>query len=186
VPEPVFDLFAEYAGAYTRGESPQAQAYLERAGAGADELAQLLEAFLTAAPRPAASADAVALVSAWAEGEPPLVHLRASHGVRVDDVVEAIVNETGLAASTRAKVKGYYQRLEEGFLAPDGVSERVWNVLRRVISPLAEAAAAWSTPVVADDAAYFRATGIPVVGSAVTAPPDATRDQVDELFTSGR
>ena len=188
MPERVSDLFAEYASAYVRGEEPLAQEYLERAGGAADELGQLLSTFLAAAPRPSASPDALALVSAWAEGEPPLVHLRASHGVRVDDVVDEIVEAAGLAGTRRAKVKRYYQQLEQGFLAPDGVSERVWQVLRRLIGPVAEAAAAWRAEGAVADAAYFRATGAPLARPAKLAgeEPEAARDEVDELFTNGR
>jgi cell division protein FtsB len=41
LPEHAFELFDEYAAAYARGERPDAGAYLERAGAEADELARL-------------------------------------------------------------------------------------------------------------------------------------------------
>jgi hypothetical protein len=183
----VADLFAEYASAYVRGEEPRAQEYLERAGEETEELARLLDAFVAAAPRPTASADSVALVSAWAEGEPPLVHVRASRGVRVEDVVDAIVEEAGLAASSRAKVKRYYQQLEQGFLAPSGVSERVWAVLRRLIGPAAEAAASWRAQPAAADAAYFRAAAPVAEAAPMTAEePDSVRDEVDALFTNGR
>jgi hypothetical protein len=186
MPERVADLFTEYADAYVRGEEPRASEYLARAGAGADELAQLLNTFVASAPRPPATPDALAVVSAWAEGEPPLVRLRASHSVRVDDVVDAIVEEAGLAATGRAKVKRYYQRLEEGLLPPDGVSEQVWRVLRRLIGPVAEAAASWRAEAAAAEPAYFRATHGPLATSVVAREREAPRDEVDELFTSGR
>jgi hypothetical protein len=185
VPEDVRALFADYATAYLRGEQPQARDYLTRAGDGADELGRLLEAFVGAAPRPQADADTVALVSAWAEHEPPLVHLRASRGVRVDEVVDAIVEETGLATADAPKVKGYYQRLEQGRLESSGVSERVWSVLRRLIGPAADAAAAWNARLPAPQTAFYRASAptsaaIPTVAEDRLAPE---RDEVDELFT---
>jgi hypothetical protein len=184
LPEDVRDLFAEYANAYARGEQPEARDYLERAGSAADELARLLEDFLVAAPRPPADADAFAVVSAWAEGEPPLVHLRASHGVRVDEVVDAIVDDAGVAAAKREKVKRYYQRLEQGLLDPRGVSERVWNTVRRLVGPAAEAAASWQIRPAEPQVTYFRAAGAPLAAAALRdAPREPERDEVDELFT---
>jgi hypothetical protein len=185
LPEDVRDLFAEYADAYARGERPEAREYLERAGARADDLARLLDDFLVAAPRPPSDADAFAVLSAWAEGEPPLVHLRASRGVRVDEVVDAIVEDAGVAAGKREKVKTYYQRLEQGLLDPRGVSERVWDAVRRLVGPTAEAAANWQIRPAQPDVAYFRATGVaPLAAAALREPPPAPeRDEVDELFT---
>ena len=185
VSEDVRALFADYATAYVRGEQPHVHDYLARAGDGADELSRLLEAFVGAAPRPQADADTVALVSAWAEAEPPLVHLRASRGVRVDEVVDAIVNETGLATADAPKVKGYYQRLEQGRLEPSGVSERVWNALRRLLGPAAATAAAWNVGPLATQAAFYRAEAVTPAATAAMAEdrPGPERDKVDELFT---
>jgi hypothetical protein len=185
VPEDVRDLFAEYADAYVHGDEPHARDYLARAGDEADELGRMLDAFLTAAPRPTPSADRVALMGAWAEGEPPLVHLRALRGVRVDEVVDAIVQDTGVAAEKRPKVKRYYQRLEQGLLDPRGVSERVWEAVRRLIGPVAQAAATWPTPSAIPDTAFFRAATPRAHGVAADAEPAApfARDEVDDLFT---
>jgi hypothetical protein len=188
VAEDVRDLFTEYANAYVRGDDPRAREFLARAGEDADELGRMLDAFLAAAPRPSPSPDTVALIGAWAEGEPPLVHLRASRGVRVDEVVDAIVQDTGVAAEKRPKVKRYYQRLEQGLLDPSGVSERVWKVLRRLIGPVTEAAARWRAAPVAAEAAYFRAEPMAPLAhglkdDAQSAPLPA-RDEVDDLFTS--
>lgn len=185
VPEYVRALFVDYATAYVRGEQPRARDYLARAGDGADELARLLEAFVGAAPRPQADADTVALVSAWAEHEPPLVSLRASHGVRVDEVVDAIVEEAGLATAAVPKVKTYYQRLEEGLLDASGVSERVWTVIRRLIGPAADTAAAWHAGPPPPQAAFYRAAiQTPATDAALAREIFAPeRDEVDELFT---
>jgi hypothetical protein len=186
VAEDVRALFVDYATAYVRGEQPHARDYLARAGDGADELGRLLEAFVGTAPRPQADADTVALVSAWAEHEPPLIHLRASRGVRVDEVVDAIVEETGLATADAPKVKSYYQRLEQGRLEASGVSERVWKVLRRLIGPAAATAPAWTARPPAPQAAFYRAQiQIPAADAAMARellPPE--RDEVDDLFTS--
>lgn len=183
------DLFAEYAAAYLDGKQPRAHDYLARAGDGADELARLLDQFLLAAPRPAAGADLTAVVSAWVEGEPTLIHLRASKGVRVDQVVDAIVDEVAIAQAKREKVKRYYQQLEQGLLDPSGVTERVWQVLRKLLGPVAEAAASWPPQGTTLEPAFYRqaplAHGVRRAFAAqVEPPPD--RDEVDELFTGGR
>jgi hypothetical protein len=185
VPEDVRALFVDYAAAYVRGEQPRAHDYLARAGDGADELDRLLEAFVGAAPRPQADADTLAIVSAWAGHEPPLIHLRASRGVRVDEVVDAILEETGLATADAPKVKGYYQRLEQGRLEASGVSERVWSVLRRLIGPAAATAAAWNVRHLAPQAAFYRTEAVTPAATAAMAEdrPAPERDEVDELFT---
>jgi hypothetical protein len=186
VAEDVRELFAEYADAYVRGDQPQARDYLARAGNDADELGRMLERFLSAAPSPSAHAEALAIVGAWAEGEPPLVHLRASRGVRVDEVVDAIVQDAGVATEKRPKVKSYYQRLEHGLLDPSGVSERVWEVLRRLIGPLADAAVGRPTPSAISETAFFRAAARLARGFSSDAEPakPAERDEVDDLFTN--
>jgi hypothetical protein len=186
VAEDVRELFAEYADAYVRGDQPQARDFLARAGDDADELGRMLEGFLSAAPSQPAKAEALAIIGAWAEGEPPLVHLRASRGVRVDEVVDAIVQDAGVATEKRPKVKSYYLRLEQGLLNPSGVSERVWEVLRRLIGPLADAAVGRPTPSAISEAAFFRAAAPLARGLSSDAEPakPAERDEVDDLFTN--
>jgi hypothetical protein len=186
VAEDVRDLFTEYADAYVRGDEPQARDFLARAGDDADELGRMLEAFLAAAPRQSPGPDALAIVGAWAEREPPLVHVRASRGVRVDEVVDAIVQDVGVATEKRPKVKSYYQRLEQGLLDPSGVSERVWEVLRRLIGPLADAAVGPRAPAPISEAAFFRAAAPLARGVASDAEPATPpeRDEVDDLFTN--
>lgn len=184
----VQSLFAEYAAAYASGEQPKVREYLARAGRGADELGLLLDAFLLAAPRPAPNADVAALVAAWVEGEPPLVHLRASRGVRVNDVVDAIVEDAGVPPAKRAKVKRYYQRLEQGSLDPRGVSDCVWSVVRRLVGPVADAASSWGPQPAALDPVFYRGPTLELTLSAVIQEPEspAERDEVDELFTAGQ
>lgn len=184
----VLALFEEYAEAYARGEQPEAGEYLERAGDGADELANLIEGWLRAVPVPEPDAETLALISAWMEEEPPLVHVRASKGVRVDEVVTAIVADAGLAKAQTAKVKRYYQRLEEGLLDPRGVSERVWETLRRLIGPTAKAATVWRLTPTTLEPAFYRAADSPLALAdrvdldAMPSMPE--RDEVDELFTA--
>ena len=185
--ESVFELFDEYAAAYARGERPRAHVYLERAGEGADELARLLEGYVQAALVPAPDEDTIALVGAWLEGQPPLVELRARRGLRVEDVVEALVKGLGLDGAKRAKVKRYYQRLEGGLLEPAGVAQTVWGVLGRLV-PGAEEAAAWRPQQVAGAAAYLRvsdAAPAPALAADSAGPDIQELDEIDRLFLSG-
>jgi len=188
VAESVFELFDEYAAAYARGERPRAHVYLERAGEGADELARLLEGYVQAALVPAPDEDTIALVGAWLEGQPPLVELRARRGLRVEDVVEALVKGLGLDGAKRAKVKSYYQRLEGGLLEPAGVAEKVWLVLGRLV-PGAEEAAAWRPRQVEAADMFLRvseAESAPALAAGRANPAsEETEDEIDRLFLSG-
>ena len=76
--------------------------------------------------------------------------------MRVDDVVAALVYGLGLDPAKAAKVKRHYQRLEQGLLDAGGVSERVWEVLARVL-PGARQLVRVVPPPAAPAQAYFRA-----------------------------
>jgi hypothetical protein len=186
VSELVADLFAEYADAYARGEHPRAEEYLARAGGQADELARLLERFVRAAQGREPDAATLALTEAALTGEPPLVTLRASQGIRVDDVVDALVERLNVDKSKRAKLKSYYQRLEGGRLEPAGVSRRVWEVLKNVLGPRSEDLGRWEPRTAVAGAVYMRAA------ESAAAPRRSlarrTReelDEIDRLFLGG-
>jgi hypothetical protein len=180
----VFELFDDYAAAYARGERPRADVYLAQAGDDADELARLIDLFLASSPRPERRESDLWELEERLRSEPPLVELRASRGIRVDEVVDALVSRLGLGAAKRAKVKRYYQRLEGGLLEPAGVSGRVWEVIRDLLGPEAERYETWR-PSPAAAPMYLRALDLP----AELAPPaparEAERDEVDALFTGG-
>jgi hypothetical protein len=185
VSEQVADLFAEYADAYTRGEHPRAEEYLARAGGQADEFARLLERFVRAAPAREPDAATLALTEAALLGEPPLVTLRASQGIRVDDVVDALVEQLEVDESKRAKLKSYYQRLEGGLLDPAAVNRRVWAVLKNMLGPRSEELGRWEPRPATLGGVYMRA------GEPAAAPPPLARrqreepDEIDRLFLEG-
>src|ERR1051326_6166157 len=112
VSERIDELFAEYASAYARGERPQAPEYLARAGAQADELASLIEAFLTRAPAPAPDEQTVSLFEAWRANESPLLRLRKARGLKRETVASMLVRALGLDPERESKVKRYYSELE--------------------------------------------------------------------------
>jgi hypothetical protein len=181
----VVDLFEEYAAAYARGDRPQAQDYLNRAGPGADELAKLIDGWLRAVPVPEPDEETTALAEAWTAGQPPLVQLRARRGVRVDDVVDAIVSALALDPGKRAKVKQYYQRLEQGLLDPARVSRRVVAVVKGVVGERTTEALAWRAPELRVEPAYYRAARETVSLAQAAAEPEP-EDEIDRLFTGGR
>jgi hypothetical protein len=186
LPEEITNLFAEYADAYARGERPRADEYLARAGAQADELARLLERFIRSAPARKPDAATLALTEATLTGEPPLVSLRASQGIRVDDVVDALVERLDVDEPKRAKLKGYYQRLEGGLLEPAGVNQRVWEVLKSVIGPRSEELGRWEPRAAAAGEVYLRAAepaGAPRLSLAHREGEEP--DEIDRLFLGG-
>jgi hypothetical protein len=185
VPELVAQLFAEYADAYARGERPRAEEYLARAGGQADELAGLLERFVHATPAREPDAATIALTEAWLTGEPPLVGLRASQGVRVDEVIDALVERLGLDPAKRAKVKRYYQRLEGGLLEPSRVSQKVWDVLTGLVGPHSEELAACHVRPAAAEAVYLRAAEPAAAPPQMAEPGGETSDEIDLLFLGG-
>lgn len=181
----VVALFEEYAAAYARGERPRAQGYLSRAGPGADELANLIDGWLRTVPVPEPDDETVALVGAWTAGEPPLVQLRSRRGIRVEEVVDAIVTSLALDPAKRAKVKRYYQRLEQGLLDPARVSRKVLAVVKGLVGERTTEALAWRAPELRVEPAYFRDAPEMTVATAMAAEPEPA-DEIDHLFTGGR
>ena len=83
-------LLDELARRHARGEPLDVEGTLLKAGDRADELAPLIEAFLERAPRRAPSAEALAYVRSL--DDPPMLRARVAKALRVDDVVDAIVD----------------------------------------------------------------------------------------------
>jgi hypothetical protein len=179
------DLFARYADAYAAGQQPQARDYLAEAGPEADALAALIDAFLARAPTRPPDAESAELLDAFLAGEPPLVALRASRGVRVDDVVARLVAELGLRGDATAKVKRHYQRLEQGLLDAGRVSERVWDVLAQAL-PGARQLARPAPPPAAQPRASFRVAEPALLARTAAMGPADEPDEVDALFGLGR
>jgi hypothetical protein len=180
----VVALFEEYAAAYARGERPRAQEYLNRAGPGADELANLIDGWLRTVPVSEPDDETIALVGAWTAGQPPLVELRSRRGIRVDEVVDALVTGLALNPAKRAKVKRYYQRLEQGLLDPGRVSRKVIAVVKGLVGERTTDALAWQAPELRVEPAYFRARVEMTTAANAVAEPEA-EDEIDRLFTGG-
>lgn len=177
-------LFDEWASRYARGENPDPVAYLKQAGADADDLARMMETYLRAATRGEPTEEAVALTRAWVSGASPLVALRASRGIRRDDVVDAVIVEFKLRKELRAKVKRYYHELESGLLDPARLDRRLIDLLARTLGATREALLGWRPRSL--EGGFARASEGLVMEGVVSAiaiePEPEPRDEVDELF----
>jgi hypothetical protein len=176
----VFHLFDEYAARRARGERPDVREYLEQAGEDADELRDLVDAYLRASPPSAPpDEDQVAAFRAWIAGEPPLLELRVRRGVKRAAIVDALVERLGLDARKRSKVASYVHRLETGLLPPAPVDRRVWEVWAETLRARVEDLAACS-------AAYYRVPDAAAELAHAPPPELNDRDEIDELFQGGK
>lgn len=184
MPSQVFELFDEYAAAYARGDRPDAEAFLTRAGDDRQELAALLEEFLRRTPAPKPTEDDVRLLGLMLAEEPPLLSLRVRRGIRVDDLVSAVIERLALDPAKRLKVKRYYQRLEGGLLDPDRVSKRLRAALAEIFGTPVEQAIRWAPPRVAQPTFLRRSERLAAAAPAPSAA-EGEADEIDRLFTGG-
>jgi hypothetical protein len=180
-------LFDEYTVRFARGERPDVEEYLDRAGGGADELARLVDGYLqTIVPREP-SEETIALVHAWARGESPLGELRSRRGLRRSDVVDALVTRLDLDAARSDKVARYLHELEAGLLDTARVSRRVYEVIAGLVGARASDLVALRPRPLGTQEAFLRADET----AAAAAPPwpesaADERDEIDELFLGPR
>jgi len=178
-------LLDELVGRWTRGEPLRVDELLTRAGPGADELAQLIDAFLERAPRREPTPEALAFVRSL--DEPSLLRARQAKRLKLDDLTAALLEKLGLPQGARAKVRRYYQQLELGQLDPGGVAASVWEALTGLLDRDARGLAALPPPAPmaapmyrqADFARLASDENLMRAESAVTAPQP---DEVDRLF----
>ena len=178
------ELFAEYADAFGRGERPRAGEYLARAGEARDELAALIDRFLRAAPRPAATVEDSVLLAGWLQHEPPILELRRRQGVKRGEVVERLLGALGLKEASRDRLADAYHELETGQLDPAGVDASVWRALAEILSANVRELAAWRPAPVAAEPAYRVASAKVALDSwqVMSQDPTAAGDEVDRLF----
>lgn len=187
--EDVSTLFDEYASRYVRGERPDPREYLTRAGDGAEELGVLIERFVAGVPPPAPSEERVAMMNAWLAGEPPLLALRTSRGMRRKQVVEALIRILGLDAAKEKKVARYYHRLETGLLDPARVDQSVLDAVAETLKTRVAELVTWRPAPLELDFAMYRAPAqvVPPAGAMPQrAMPEEGPDEIDRLFGAAR
>ena len=185
----VAQLFDEWAAAPARGEQPDALAFLGEAGAGADELAAMMDRYLRARPRAEPDPEWIEVARAWVRGEPPLAQLRARRGVRRDEVIDAVIEEFHLGADKRPIVKRYYHELESGLLDASRLSRPLVDLLTRVLKAPAASILAWRPRPLDATPAYrllLEAPAAQAMSSIDSAAREPLEDdaQVRQLFIS--
>lgn len=199
-------LLGEFADAWSAGERPRVDDYLERAPeAEGAALAADLQAFLAYAPAPPLSdaeraeilreplARALVEMGPSGGGWPELLPLlRRRARLRRDRLVAALAARLGVDGAEE-QVAGYYHAMEAGTLAPEGVSGRVLNALAELLGvgreELERAAALASGPVGTERAFARTASDLNfALGSAdaLADPGPPELDEVDALFLGGR
>lgn len=203
-------LREQFIAEFEAGASPDPRDYLTQLeGADQRELEALLEAYLAQAPRrrfdPAAFAasPARALVDdleqslAGRAGTWPVVlpRLRNAARLRRAELVQRLTERLGVTGR-EPKVERYYHEMEQGLLAPAGVSDRVLDALAELLSTtrqrLREAAESPGFGDTVTGGPLFARKASPgdhelaiMASVPPSAPEPEERDEVDELFLGG-
>jgi hypothetical protein len=194
-------IFREFVDAYRRDSSTDPREYLSRAeGVDRDELRLLIEAFLERAPRREWDAEAFEgsiAERAMAEGWPELLPaLRNRARLKRATVVQRLAAALGFPGSEE-RVAAYYHLMEQGRLAPGGVSARVLEALGTILGTSAgrlRRSGEAGVPEAGAGGEVFARVGAPSEARAAPAlmyadlqaaahagPPD----ELDRLFTGG-
>jgi len=191
VTDRVRTLFDEFAARRARGEQPDVDAFLERAGDAAPELGRLIDALLTATPVPEPSAEQIATMAAWLEGEPALLALRTQRRARRAEVVNRLMVLLGLPARARERVAENYHRLETGLIDASRIDRRLRDALGEVLGARLEDLPLWPPPPPQVEALLPRIAGPLAAGEPrdqtfeLAEPPDPALTEVDRLFGIG-
>jgi hypothetical protein len=206
-------VLSEFIDAWNAGQRPDVDDYLARVpDAERSELADQLVAFLSVAPTPSYSEDALAAIRAEpivaaALAAPAgrggllpslLAGLRERFSLTTPQLAGALMRELELPDDKTTKTASYLDQLEHGQLEPSRVSRKVFDALARLFSvPRDELEGAgdvssWTMPTAApafraeDDAAKAAAPHLDLLAEGLATPGGSTRDEVDDLFLGGR
>ena len=201
-------LLSEFVDAWNAGRRPQVSDYLERAAPGErDELAELLEDWLTMAPTPTYSDETLAAISAEPalvgalaeiESDPVLLpevlpRLRERAGLKVRDLASRVTAVFGLAGEEE-RAEDYLTRLVSGELEPTRVSRRLLAALGSLLGADLLRAAGLRAAGASPGQALFRAereagasfeVDLDALSRAAMAPAPEPMDELDRLFTGG-
>ena len=208
-------ILSQFIDAWNAGLRPEVDAFIERApGAERAGLAEDIASFLTWAPTPAYGAAALEDIAAeptlkavlaaargpgglWPELLP---RLRARAALSTSQLAAALVELLRLPPGSERKAETYLVEMEEGALAPTGVSRRLLAAMARVLRvPVGELEGAgdlgtWRAPPPAPRFRAWTGADEPVRDDLkllaevfpAAAAPDPGWDEVDELFRGGR
>jgi hypothetical protein len=197
-------LLSEFIATYEREGSADPRPYLAQLdGLDRSELRALIEAFLERAPRrrwdPAEFKGSIAeraVVAAGAEGGWRLIlpQLRDKAKLKRKVVVQRLAAALGFAGEEE-RVAGYYHRMEQGQLPPQGVSTRVLEALASILGTTVDALRRAGEAGIAESPAgaeVFTRGGAPMAletpARSELARMDADLaepDELDRLFTGG-
>lgn len=127
------ELMEEFAARRARGERPDPLDYVARAGDRGDDMRELLDRWLTAAPPPPPAPEVVTMMAALLRDEPPLLALRHRHALTLDAMAQGLVRRLGLAPTTAPRVRALYQRLEGGRIDLASVGRRLRDALADIL-----------------------------------------------------
>lgn len=210
-------VFAEFVERYRREGTADPREYLARLeGLDREELRALIDGFLLRAPRREWDAEAFGgslaeralaraaarelaeseLAGGWPKAL-PLLRNRAK--LKRSQVVERLAAALGFAGSEK-RVEEYYHHMEQGLLAPEGVSTRVLEALGEIVGApagmLRRAGELGGAEAAAGGEVYAR-LGEPESGRPPAEPPEpepevkadraakGPKDELDRLFTGG-
>lgn len=184
----IHSLFHEYAARRARGENPDVEQFLARAGQGAAELGRLIDDLLVSTPAPAPTAAQLAAMAAWLEGEPALLAVRTARGRRRAEVVEGLLAALGLPERARTRLADNYHRLETGLLDARRIDARLRDALDAILGVRTADLPLWAPPAPSADGMLARPAP-PPTGAAppadttfTLASPDPAEAEVDRLF----
>lgn len=209
-------ILSEFVDAWNAGERPDVDDYIARVPEGERaELAEQLVAFVSIAPTPEYSDEALEVIRAEpivAEtlaaaneraGLLPalLAGLRRRSAMSTEQVADELVGLLGLQPEHQPKTAGYLDRLERGELEPARVSRRVFEALARLLGVARDELegagdmGGWRAAPAMAPAPVFRARKdaavdvrrhLEVLADALATPGGEDRDEVDDLFLGGR
>jgi len=191
--EPSDKLLSEFVDAWNAGSRPRVGDFLDRAApAERYELADRLDDWLTMAPAPAYSEQALADIRAEMAELAPLPEvlpgLRERAGLKLRDLAARVTATFGLAGEEE-RTENYLRQLERGELDETRVSRRLLDALADALG-----VAALRGATAAPGGAMFRAApgagmmfeaDLEVLSQAAMAPAPPPMDELDRLFLGG-
>lgn len=129
----LMDLMEEFAARRARGERPDPLDYVARAGDRGEDMRDLLDRWLMAAPPSPPAPEVVTMMTALLRDEPPLLALRHRRALTLDAVAQGLVRRLGLTPEAAPRVRALYQRLEGGRIDLGSVRRRLRDALAGIL-----------------------------------------------------